>query len=136
MIVVDTNIIAYLWIPGDHTSLAEQALEKDEQWVAPFLWRSEFRNVLTGFIRRGNISLNKALTLMVQTEEQMRGAEYHVSSLDVMRLVKKSRCSAYDCEFVALAEQMGLQLMTTDSLILKEFPTNAISLQSFVSHKS
>jgi predicted nucleic acid-binding protein len=132
MIVVDTNVIAYLWIPGDYTSLAEKALEKDSQWVAPFLWRSEFRNVLAGFIRRGHISFNKALTIMEQAEEQLRGAEYHVSSSDVLRLVKQSRCSAYDCEFVALAQQMGIKLVTTDSQILGDFPELAVSISNFI----
>lgn len=135
MIVVDTNVIAYLWLPGDYTSLAEQALEKDSHWIAPYLWRSEFRNVLAGFIRRGQISLNKSLSVMEQAENQMRGDEFHVSSEVILRLVKKSLCASYDCEFVALARQMDSILVTTDKQILREFPESSISLQDFANQK-
>lgn len=45
MIVVDTNVIVYLYMTGDYSAQAEQALLKDPLWVAPPLWRSEFRNV-------------------------------------------------------------------------------------------
>ena len=46
MIVVDTNIIAYLHISGEFTPVAIQALEKDPHWIVPPLWQSEYRNVL------------------------------------------------------------------------------------------
>lgn len=136
MIVVDTNVIAYLWMPGEYSIFAEGALEKDPDWIAPFLWRSEFRNVLAGFIRRGDITLSKSLSVMEQAENQMRGAEFHVSSEDVLRLVKKSHCSSYDCEFVALAQQIGSLLVTTDKQILHEFPKNSIPLRDFANQKT
>ena len=47
MIVVDTNVIGYLFLSSDQSVLAERALQKDNEWAAPILWRSEFRNVLT-----------------------------------------------------------------------------------------
>jgi predicted nucleic acid-binding protein len=114
VIVVDTNVIAYLWIPGVHTSQAESALRKDANWAAPLLWRSEFRNILTGYIRRNQISFDTVVQLMEEAEDQMRGREYTVSSTHVLNLVRKSSCSAYDCEFVALAEDLEIPLLTTD----------------------
>ena len=133
MIIVDTNVIAYLWIPGLHTSQAESALRKDANWAAPLLWRSEFRNILTGYIRRTQISFDTAMQLMEEAEDQMRGREYTVSSVHVLNLVRKSSCSAYDCEFVALAEDLGVPLLTTDRKILSAFPSVAVSLGKFCS---
>ena len=133
MIVVDTNVIAYLWIPGLHTSQAESALRKDANWAAPLLWRSEFRNILTGYIRRNQISFDTAMQLMEEAEDHMRGREYTVSSTHVLNLVKKSPCSAYDCEFVALAEDLEVSLLTTDRKILSTFPSVAVSLGKFCS---
>jgi hypothetical protein len=39
MIVVDTNIIGYLYLTSDRSAQSEQALIKDPHWVAPLLWR-------------------------------------------------------------------------------------------------
>ena len=46
--------------------------------------------------------------------------------------VAMSNCTAYDCEFVALADVERVQLVTVDRQILQEFPEVAISLDKFV----
>jgi predicted nucleic acid-binding protein len=68
---------------------------------------------------------------MEEAESQMHGKEYSVSSMQVLNLVEKSRCSAYDCEFVALAEDLGIPLVTTDKKMLSAFPSIAVSLKKF-----
>ena len=52
MIVVDTNVIGYLFLSSDQSVLAERALQKDNVWAAPILWRSEFRSILTLYKRK------------------------------------------------------------------------------------
>jgi predicted nucleic acid-binding protein len=52
MIVVDTNVIAYLYLTGEYSDLSERLLEHDPDWMAPRLWRSEFRNVLALYLRK------------------------------------------------------------------------------------
>jgi predicted nucleic acid-binding protein len=52
--------------------------------------------------------------------------------MPVLRLVARSNCPAYDCEFVALADAERVQLVTVDRQILHEFPEIAISLNKFV----
>lgn len=125
MIVVDTNVIAYLWLPGERTGAAESLLKNDPDWNAPLLWRSEFRNVLAGSLRRGNVSLETALEIADGAESQLRGREFSVPSDEVLARVAKSDCSAYDCEFVVLAEELGVPLVTTDAKILRSFPAVA-----------
>ena len=132
MIVVDTNVIAYFWINGANTKFTENLLKKDSNWIAPFLWRSEFRNVLAGYLRKNLLPLDKALRLMSAAEEQLNNNEYLVTSDLVMNLVSLSSCSAYDCEFVALAKDFNINLVTSDKKILKEFPSIAIPLKNFV----
>ena len=132
MIVVDTNIIAYLYLESGRSSQVEQMLEKDTQWAAPLLWRSELRNVLALYIRKKLFLLDDAQQIMREAMLLMKGREYEVASFQVLELVASSECSAYDCEFVALAEDLGTSLVTVDKKILKEFPQIAVSLDEFV----
>ena len=128
MIVVDTNILAYLYLPGDFTALAEELLENDPEWAAPVLWRSEFRNILAGYMRRKSLHYEVARNLLREAESLMAGAEYEVDSRLVLELVRDSDCSAYDCEFVALAMSLGVTLVTMDTKLLRAFPKVAVAL--------
>ena len=128
MIVVDTNIITYLYLPTKYTDKAESLLENEQAWAAPYLWRSEFRNVLALYIRKSIISFEKALKIQSEAEALMAGFEFETKSLDVLSLVKNSKCSAYDCEFVSLAQSLNTRLITMDKQILKNFPQIASPL--------
>lgn len=130
MIVVDTNVLAYLYLPGSFTTLAEKVLEQDDAWAVPILWRSEFRNILAGYLRRGDLSLEHAMAIQLEAESVVSGREYEVSSRRVLELVHDSHCSAYDCEFVALAESLGTHVVTADTKLLKAFPSRTISLRT------
>jgi len=132
VIVVDTNVIAYLFLKGIHTKRAERALGLDPVWAAPFLWRAEFRNVLALYQRQGLLRLQGALQIAGQSEAFMKGREYFVAASQVLTLAANSRCSAYDCEFVALAQELGVPLLTTDRQVLSAFPNVSLSLEQFV----
>lgn len=130
MIVVDTNLIAYLLLGGEKTSSARSVFERDPKWAAPLLWRSEFRSVLAMFIRQEKLTSEKAMEFMNAAETLMQGEEYQVDSDRVIKLIDSSKCSAYDCEFIALAQHLGIPLVTSDKQILKEFPDTAVSIES------
>ena len=128
MIVVDANILAYLYLPADLTENAERLLKDDPQWAAPLLWRSEFRNILTGYMRRKTLTLDESRALQAEAEDLMTGNEYEVDSHRVLELVNESVCSAYDCEYVALARELGVKLVTMDAKLLKAFPRYTLPL--------
>lgn len=132
MIVVDTNIIAYLYLSNDWSTQAEKALLKDPRWCAPLLWRSELRNVLAHYLRKNILDLAEIQQIMGEASQLLQGREYMVTSQHVLSLVAGSTCSAYDCEFVALAGDLELPLITTDKQILNQFPIIALSLEEFV----
>ena len=135
MIVVDTNIIGYLFLTSSKSSLTEQALQKDSLWAAPLLWRSEMRNVLALYIRKGQLSLADAQQIMKEATDLMQSQEYEVTSNQVLELVNISTCSAYDCEFVALARDLNVSLLSVDRQILNNFPDTALTLETFVGAK-
>jgi predicted nucleic acid-binding protein len=101
MIVVDTSVIASLWVPNDMEELAYKVLRKDPDWVAPLLWRSELRNVLALYLRKNILELSTVLQSMQEAEQLMESNAYEVNSTQVLHLVHNSSCSSYDCEFIA-----------------------------------
>ncbi|MCX7115773.1 MAG: type II toxin-antitoxin system VapC family toxin [Gammaproteobacteria bacterium] len=136
MIIVDTNILVYLYIQGEYTASVELLLDVDSTWVAPLLWRSEFRNVLALYIRKKIISVDHAMNIMTQAEALMAENEYQPSSAMVLELVHQSQCSAYDCEFVSLAKQFEVPLITQDKKISAEFPRYTTTLKDFLRLKN
>ena len=132
MIVVDTNVIAYLYLSNERSEQVEHLLEKDSEWAAPLLWRSELRNVLALYMRKGILSVEEAQAVMEESMRLMNGREYEVVSFQVLDLVSKSACSAYDCEFVALAQELEKPFVTVDKKILGEFPGIAVSLDEYI----
>jgi hypothetical protein len=58
--VVDTNVIGYLFLSGEQSLFAEDALKKDNERAAPTLWRSELRNVMILYIRKNLLTLEQA----------------------------------------------------------------------------
>lgn len=131
MIVVDTNVIAYLLIGGEKTAQARAAFLRDPEWAAPVLWRSEFLSVLAGYLRQESLSLRDAVALAAEAGSLMEGAECVVDPERVLGLVTGSSCSAYDCEFVALAAELGVPLVTSDREVLAAFPSIAVEVGEF-----
>ena len=127
-VVVDTNVIAYYWLPGVHTENAVALRRRTDDWFVPRLWRSEFRNVLARYLRARIIGLDQARALIRSAEAELTDCERDVDSVAVIGLVVASSCSAYDCEFVALARQMGIPLVTEDAGLLRAFPDVAIGM--------
>lgn len=125
MIVVDSNVVAYLYLPCTQTLAAERLLEQDPEWMVPPLWRSEFRNILAGYLRRGSLTLEQAQLIQQEAEAHLALYEIGVDSALVLQLVKSSQCSAYECEFVALARTLGVALVTNDQKLLASFPGTA-----------
>lgn len=130
MIVADTNLIVYLFITGDQTSLAQEVLEKDPHWIVPPLWQSEFRNVLAGYIRRG-MNIARANEIMKDAMLTLENRQVTPSSEKIFDLISKSDCTAYDCEFIALAQQLNIALVTADKQLQMRFPDSATSLETF-----
>ena len=131
MIVADSNLVAYLLIPGDKSALADQILLKDSEWAVPLICRSEVRNILTLYMRREGMSLTQAKRTMEQAEALWRNREYAVPSDDVLELTARHNVTAYDGEFVVLAKELEVPLVTFDKAVRKVFPDIAIDPEEF-----
>ena len=133
MIVVDSNVVAYCWIRGVRTELAQRVRVRDPEWHVPILWRSEVRSALAGFMWRGTVEPDGAAAIMAAAESALSGREHLVASGAVLELAARSRLSAYDCEFVVLAQSLAVPLVTEDAAVLKAFPEVALDMEGFLS---
>ena len=135
MIVVDTNVLLSLYLPTSVSALADAVLQKDPAWIAPSLWLSEMRNAITTLVRARRVDIDHGLAAVEAAEMLMAERSYAVPSNDVLRLAEKSGCSAYDCEFVALAEALETRLVTVDKRLALKFPKIATPIERFAKSK-
>jgi predicted nucleic acid-binding protein len=106
-------------------------LRLDPEWAAPVLWRSELRNVLASYLRRDLLTLSGALAVMEHAESLLEGRQYDVPTSAVLAMAAVSSCSAYDCEFIALARQLDVRMVTSDRGVLRAFPDVAVTPRAF-----
>jgi predicted nucleic acid-binding protein len=135
VIVTDTNLIVHLTVRGEFSPLAEAVYASDASWAAPLLWRSEYRNTLMKYVQYRGMTMGSALLSLRSAQEIIGENSYDVSSEKVLELAVQSKCAAYDCEYVALAQELGVNLITTDKQVLKAFPKTAVSLEKFARKK-
>jgi predicted nucleic acid-binding protein len=126
VIVVHVDVIAYLLIEGDHTKTSEALYRADSEWAAPLLWRSEWRAILRRYLRRGLLTLPGAIARTEAARRLVRGREFPVDDALVLELATGSPCSSRDCEYVALAETLGVSLATYDRDVLDAFPKRTV----------
>lgn len=136
MIVVDTNVVAYAVLAGEQTDLALRVLELDSDWFAPALWRHELANVLATRVRstgRWALSIPEAIELFADAERLVTDPGLESTLAERLDAVRRGGVSAYDAEFIVLAEQLNLPLVTQDRDLIKAFPRRAVSLADFAS---
>jgi predicted nucleic acid-binding protein len=132
MIVVDTNLLAYLLLPTSHAAQAEAVLIRDPDWIAPTLIHSEFRNVLLGAVRRNDIAREDADSFLARAHEVITVPDEPIDGHAVFALALQSGCSAYDCEFVWLARRLRIPLVTADKKVLNSFSDLAVTPETFL----
>ena len=136
MIVADANLVVYFAVETEQSQAAKRVWEIDPDWSATRLWRAEFLNALVKYMRAGRLTLESATAAFRTGEEVMSGREFESDPDEVLNLAMNSQCSAYDCEYVALALRLGVPLVTSDRRILREFPDVAVSPEAFIQSES
>jgi len=125
VIVVDTNVFHDCWVRGQNTEVAQAVRRKDPDWHAPILWRSELCNVLTAYLRRRLMSRIQIAEILRIADRAFVESEHIVGDDLVLDVVESSALTAYDAEFVALADALSVPLVTADKAVLKAFPNRA-----------
>jgi predicted nucleic acid-binding protein len=129
VIVVDTNVIAYGVLPGARTKDVEALASRDPQWVAPALWKRELRNVLATAMRVQGLSLAHALAAFTAATALVEDAAVEPTVEECLKAAARGRISAWDAEFVCVAEALDVRLVTSDVKLSRAFPGRVLLLQ-------
>jgi len=131
VIVADSNLIAYLLIPGEKSLLAESIFLKDSDWAVPLLCRSEIRNIVTLYMRQQQMTLTQAKATLEKAELVWKEREFAIPSGEILELTSQYKVSAYDAEFVVLAKMLNIPLLTFDQALRRIFPMIAVDPMTF-----
>ncbi len=123
MIVVDTNIISYFLIRDEKFSeIVDRLFDYDSDWVAPRLWLDEYMNVLSTHVRNAGMAPEISVALLADAIDLMRDRSFEVIPERVMSVARRLECSAYDAQYVSLAEDMGLKFYSFDRRLVERCP--------------
>ena len=136
MIVADTNLVAYLLIFSEHTALARAVWTKDDRWMLPTLWRSEFLNVLVTSTRAGILTRAQAGDTWHIANAVFGGNEIEPSGDDVLAAAVERNLSAYDAQFVVAASDLGVPLVTADRRLQAACSDLAIAPERFTARRN
>ncbi|MBI5912449.1 MAG: type II toxin-antitoxin system VapC family toxin [Betaproteobacteria bacterium] len=127
MVVVDTNILAYLLIEGDRTKQAQALFAKDSDWRSEAFLLVEFSNVLATYRRMGALSSQQTESLLTEAARRVREL-LSVPNLRALRRAERFAVSAYDARFLAAADTLGGKLVTEDAKLRAAAPDLTRSL--------
>ncbi len=122
MLLVDTNIVAYLLIDGDFTEAAQRLRKSDPDWRSEAFLMIEFTNVLAASIAGRRMTLPLAEDFLSKANALLESKLTRVADAAALAIAVRFRVSAYDARFLALADQLGHRLVTEDAKLRKAAP--------------
>ena len=128
MLLVDTNVVAYLLIEGDHTEAAQELHTRDSDWRSEAFLLVEFTNVLVSSIARKRMTLSMAKDFLAKAASLFDGKLGRIPHASVLAIATRHRVSAYDARFLSLADQLGSRLITEDARLRAAAPALTQSL--------
>ncbi len=128
MLLIDTNIVAYLLIDGDHTEAAQELRRSDPDWRSEAFLLVEFTNVLAAYIASKRMTLPLAQDFLAKAEALLDGKLGRIPHAAALTMAARYRVSAYDARFLALAYQLGRRLVTEDAKLRAAAPALTQSL--------
>lgn len=127
MVLVDTNILAYLMIEGDRTPAAQRLFERDSDWCSEAFVMVELSNILTTYVRTKALTQPQGVRLL--TEAQTLVSTLHnIAHVQTLETAIEHEISAYDARFISLAKHLKLKLVTEDMKLRTAVPSWTISL--------
>lgn len=118
MIVVDASVVAYLLIEGEMTEAVREVYQVDPDWVTPPILNHEILSILAalGMEERSSLSVEA----IWRDARALLGARQQVPDpVNALRLAVELGISGHDAQYLSLAQQLNLPLITCDAALLK-----------------
>jgi predicted nucleic acid-binding protein len=131
VVVVDTNVLAYLLIEGDRTAAAQALYARDADWRSESFLLVEFSNMLATYVRNGRLEGNAASALLHDAERILTGT-VSLPHARALKVALELGVSAYDARFLAVARSLGAKLVTEDAKLRAAAPALTQSLAEAV----
>lgn len=119
-VVVDASVAATWYFGVGAEAQSDLVLASDERLIAPDLLIPEFTNTIWKAVAFGNLPITTAVEAIADIE---RTIDEFVPSLEMkdraFAIALELRHPAYDCFYLALAEQRSCQLITADNRLMQ-----------------
>jgi predicted nucleic acid-binding protein len=128
MLVIDTNIIAPLYVRSARTDAVMKLFARDQIWRTEPLALIELSNVLTTYERARYITAATARDCLDRAAAFLQPNLFRVSHHAALDAALRYGTTAYDARFLVLAQQLDAPLVTEDAKLRSAAPALTQSL--------
>jgi predicted nucleic acid-binding protein len=128
MIVVDSSVISFLFLEGELTESVKELHRIDSEWITPPILNHEMLNILAVVG-----TADQAVAPMEEIWRDIRallGSRQQVPDpLRSLHLAIELKISGYEAQYVALAQQLNMPLVTEEQRLLEQLPDLCLSIE-------
>ncbi len=128
MIVVDSSVISFLFLEGELTESVKELHRIDSEWITPPILNHEMLNILAVVG-----TADQAVAPMEEIWRDIRallGSRQQVPDpLRSLHLAIELEISGYEAQYVALAQQLNMPLVTEEQRLLEQLPDLCLSIE-------
>ena len=128
MILVDTNVIAPLYVRSARSQAVVELFARDSVWRTEPLALIELSNVLINYERARYLTAAMARECLNRAAALLQPHLFRVTHEAALDTALRYRVTAYDGRFLALAQQLGRPLVTEDAKLRAAAPALTQSL--------
>lgn len=134
MIVIDSNVLAYLVIENRQTVRARALLARDPDWRSDVFCLVELANVLATAMRVRQLDLSTAKAALAEAQSVIEAGLHSTSHANTVAIAAEFGISAYDARYVAVARDFGVPLVTEDARLRQAAPALTQSLADAIGY--
>ena len=118
VIVVDASVVAYLLIEGELTDVARELYRVDSDWVTPPILNHEILSILAAVGTEEQSS--HSVEVIWRDVRALLGTRQQVPDpVNSLRLAVEFGISGFDAQYLSLAQQLNLPLITGDARLIE-----------------